>query len=145
VEFCLLPPPRKIWFRRCLFVSNYVQNFQTDLQEIFREGWQWASEQMIKFLAILNRFARWWDLYCNTGMTWLGRGIRCSSASSYVNDFVPSTLICRCLSTICTRCSTSIFRHVRSAVYCSCYLMLFRCPTPSPTVLVRSPNESCGE
>jgi len=24
-------------------------NFQTDLHEIFREGWQWASEQMIKF------------------------------------------------------------------------------------------------
>jgi len=23
--------------------------FQTDLHEIFREGWQWATEQMIKF------------------------------------------------------------------------------------------------
>jgi len=33
-----------------VFVSNVVQKFQTDLHEIFRKGWQWASEQMIKFL-----------------------------------------------------------------------------------------------
>jgi len=33
----------------CLFVSNCVQKLQTDLHEIFSEGWQWASEQMIKF------------------------------------------------------------------------------------------------
>jgi len=33
----------------CLSVSNFVQNFQTDLHEIFREGWQWASEQLSKF------------------------------------------------------------------------------------------------
>jgi len=25
------------------------QNVRTDLHEIFREGWQWAVEQMIKF------------------------------------------------------------------------------------------------
>jgi len=29
--------------------SNFAQNFRTDLREIFREGWQWASEQLIKF------------------------------------------------------------------------------------------------
>jgi len=34
----------------CLSVSNFAQkNFRTDLHEIFREGWQWANEQMIKF------------------------------------------------------------------------------------------------
>ena len=40
-------------FRRCLFVCLFVstlrKNFRTDLHEIFREGWQWASEQMNKF------------------------------------------------------------------------------------------------
>jgi len=25
------------------------KNFQTDLHEIFREAWQWADEQIIKF------------------------------------------------------------------------------------------------
>jgi len=34
----------------CLFVSNFAQKkFQTDLHEIFREGFEWADEQMIKF------------------------------------------------------------------------------------------------
>ena len=32
----------------CLFVSNFVQKLP-DLHEIFREGWQWASELRIKF------------------------------------------------------------------------------------------------
>jgi len=51
-----LPPPKKLCFRRCLFVCLSVcllatlhKNFQSDLHEIFREGWQWANEQMIKF------------------------------------------------------------------------------------------------
>jgi len=39
----------------CL-LATLRKNFQTDLHEIFREVWQWADEQMIKFLAaILNR------------------------------------------------------------------------------------------
>ena len=40
----------------CLFVSLFVRllatlrkNFRTDLHEIFREGFQWTSEQTIKF------------------------------------------------------------------------------------------------
>jgi len=46
---------RRLCFRRCLsvclsvclFLSNFAEtNFQTDLHEIFREGWQLASEQM---------------------------------------------------------------------------------------------------
>jgi len=39
----LLPPPRRICFHRlfvCLFVSTLRKNFQTDLHEILREGWQ---------------------------------------------------------------------------------------------------------
>jgi len=32
----------------CLLATSR-KNFRTDLHEIFREGWQWASEQMAKF------------------------------------------------------------------------------------------------
>jgi len=32
----------------CL-LATLRTNFQTDLDEIFREGWQWASEQIITF------------------------------------------------------------------------------------------------
>ena len=40
-----------VCFRRCFFVcllATLRKNFQTDLHEIFRERWQWASEQMFK-------------------------------------------------------------------------------------------------
>ena len=43
----LLPQPRSTCNRRCL--ATLCKNVQTDLHEIFREGWQWASEQTIKF------------------------------------------------------------------------------------------------
>ena len=36
----------------CLFVcllATLRENFRTDLHEIFREGWQWANEQTVKF------------------------------------------------------------------------------------------------
>jgi len=45
-----LPPPRRLF--SSLFVcllANLRKNFQTDLHEIFREGWQWANKQMVKF------------------------------------------------------------------------------------------------
>jgi len=32
----------------CL-LATLCKNFQTDLYEIFMEGWQWANEQMVKF------------------------------------------------------------------------------------------------
>ena len=58
----LLPPSRRLCFRRCLFVRLSVcllatlrKNFQTDLNEIFSEGWQWASKQITKF---------WWWSGC---------------------------------------------------------------------------------
>jgi len=50
-----LPLPRIIYVSSlfvCLFVCLWAtlhKNFWTDLHKIFREGWQWASEQMIKF------------------------------------------------------------------------------------------------
>jgi len=54
-ELTFLPAPRRLCFHRrlsvCLLVS-LRKIFQTDLHESFREGWQWANEQMIKF---------WWQ------------------------------------------------------------------------------------
>ena len=35
----------------CL-LATLRKSFRTDLHEIFREGWQWANEQMVKF---------WWQ------------------------------------------------------------------------------------
>jgi len=32
----------------CL-LATLRKNFRTDLHELFSEGWQWASEQMVKF------------------------------------------------------------------------------------------------
>jgi len=32
----------------CL-LTTLRENFRTDLGEIFREGWQWATEQIVKF------------------------------------------------------------------------------------------------
>jgi len=72
-----LPPPRRICNRRCLSVC-LLATLLKNLQEIFRKGWQWASEQTVKF---------WWrsriaDPDCDTGKTWLGGGMHCSSAYS---------------------------------------------------------------
>jgi len=54
--FWLLPPPRRIiivvvCLSVCFFclLATLCKNFQTDLYEIFREGWQWASQQTINF------------------------------------------------------------------------------------------------
>ena len=44
----------------CL-LATLRKNFRTDLHEIFREGWQWAVEQTIKF---------WW----RSGTDWLDGG-----------------------------------------------------------------------
>jgi len=47
---------RYIYLRQggCVFVivcllAAFPKFFQTDLHEIFKEGWQWANEQMLKF------------------------------------------------------------------------------------------------
>jgi len=69
----LLPPPRRLCFRRCLSVclllATLHKNFWTDLHEIFREGWQWGNEQTIKF--------RWWS----------------GSSSGYGDCFLDSSLL----------------------------------------------------
>ena len=47
--YIFLPPPRRICNRRYLFIcllATLRKNFLTDLHEIFREGCQWADEQM---------------------------------------------------------------------------------------------------
>jgi len=56
----------------CLFdclLATLRKNFGMDLHEIFREGWQWASEQMTKF---------WW---------------RSGSPSGYSDCFPVSSLL----------------------------------------------------
>jgi len=47
-------------FRRFFdwLLATLRKNFQTDLHEIFREGWQWASEQMIK-ISVAIRIIVW--------------------------------------------------------------------------------------
>jgi len=71
------------------------KNFQTDLHEIFREGWQWTREQMVKF---------WW---------------RSGSPSGYRHCFPDSLLLgdtesginrLRCATLQCTS-YTSRHRH----------------------------------
>jgi len=50
-----------------------------DLHEIFREGWHWASEQMIKFCwRSGSRIRITADPYHDTGETCLGGGMHCS-------------------------------------------------------------------
>jgi len=48
----LLPPPRRICFHHCLSVcllATLRKNFQTDLHEIFGEGWQLAMNNWSNF------------------------------------------------------------------------------------------------
>jgi len=56
----------------CL-LATLRRNFQMDLHEIFREGWQWADEQMIM------------DLH-PSGKTCFGGSMHCPSASSFWCD-----------------------------------------------------------
>ena len=52
ISLVRLLPPRRLCFRRCLSVcllATLRKNFRTGLHEIFREGWLWPIEQMIKF------------------------------------------------------------------------------------------------
>jgi len=48
-----------------------------DLHEIFREGWQWVSEEMIKFL--------WQYGSTPTDKMCVGGGVHCPIASSLVS------------------------------------------------------------
>jgi len=45
----------------CLFLcllATLRKNLRTDLHEIFKDGWQWANEQIVKF---------WWQSGLRTG------------------------------------------------------------------------------
>jgi len=55
-------------FHRCLCVfvclsvcllATLHKNFQTNLHDIFREGWQWADEQIVKFWLVAIRITVW--------------------------------------------------------------------------------------
>ena len=68
--FRVITSAKEIYNRRCLCLSVWGinwwwwwcllatlrKNLWTDLHEIIREGWQWASEQMIKLAATLRWF-----------------------------------------------------------------------------------------
>jgi len=41
-----------------IIISNFAKKFQADLHEIFREVWQWADGEMIKF---------WWPSGSESG------------------------------------------------------------------------------
>ena len=86
----LLSPPRRLCFRRCLFVcllATLRKNFRTDLHEIFRKGCNGSLNKWLNFVgAISIRFARWRDWYRDTGKTCVGGGMHCPSASSYLSS-----------------------------------------------------------
>jgi len=80
-ELLLFLPPLSSLFvclSLCLFVcllATLRENFSTDLHEIFREAWQWAIEQMIKF---------WWRYPDrDTGNLPVSRAIRCGSPPKF--------------------------------------------------------------
>jgi len=77
----------------CLLAA-LCKNFQMDLHEIFRESWQWANEEMIKFwwrsgsqIRVCIRIRRSGygygsGPYRDTVKVGLGGGVHCPSASS---------------------------------------------------------------
>jgi len=52
----------------CIFAHSIC----TDLREIFREGWQWASEQMIKFRWRSGSLSGYVELDCFLDLSLLG-------------------------------------------------------------------------
>jgi len=93
-----------------LSVSNFAQKLpNTDLQEIFRECWQWATEQLIRGdpdhcldTGMVFQICHYWEIWkvvnghktaaptvspdSGTGKTCLGRGMHCPSASSLLKS-----------------------------------------------------------
>jgi len=95
----LLHAPRRLCFRRCLFVCLSVcllatlhKNFQTVLHDIFRQGWQWAIEQMIKF---------WWRSRLQIRI-WIQIRI--------------TTLVRRALAEVCTVSVLPVFHLIKTTV-----------------------------
>jgi len=97
--YLLLPPPRKIRNPRCSFVcllATFRKNFQTDLHEIFRECWQWANEQMVKF---------WWRSGSRIRITLLVRRALAEVCTVPVLLFKLLLLILSLLFTVQRQCS----------------------------------------
>ena len=53
----------------CL-LATLCKNFRMDLHEIFREGWQWANEQMIKFLQQSGSVSGYRDRFLEEMLWW---------------------------------------------------------------------------
>jgi len=88
----------------CLSVwllATLLKNFRTDLREIFREGWQSASEQMVKF---------WWRSGSPSGYRIVFRIRHYWEIRKVVNDInlllilirQMATLVRRALAEVCT-------------------------------------------
>jgi len=81
-RWCLLPPPRRLCFRRrCLFVC-LLATLRTDLVKFSGKvgNGTWTKDYI--FVPISHRFARRRDWYRDTGKTCLGGRIHCPSSSS---------------------------------------------------------------
>ena len=64
--FDFITSAKEVLFLMCLSVcllATLCRNFQIDLQETFRVGWQWASQQMIRGLfsgfITVGRYGKW--------------------------------------------------------------------------------------
>jgi len=103
----------------CLLATLH-KNFRTDLHEIFREGWQWAIEQMMKF--------RWrsrtgspdggTDIATLVRRAFACRGMHSSSVSSSIFD---DSLNCICLIIFIYRYRQFVVQVLQS-VGCVCVL-----------------------
>ena len=83
----------------CLFVCLLVtlqKNFPADLNETFRECWQWADEQVVKF---------WWQSWSPSGYG------DCFPDSSLLGDTESVINRLRCATLHCRASSTSRYRH----------------------------------
>ena len=78
----------------CL-LATLLRNSWTDLHKIFREGWQWAFKQLIKF---------WWPF------RWLSGYRDCCLDLSLLGDTESGINRLRCATLQCTSC-TSRHRH----------------------------------
>ena len=59
------------WFVCLCLLANLYKNFRIDLHEIFREGWQWTNEKIVKFwwwfhhrldTGIVFRIRHYWEI-----------------------------------------------------------------------------------
>jgi len=113
----------RLCFCRCLSVSFSVcllatlcKNFQTHLREIFREGWQWADEQMIKFWWRSGSQSGYRDCFPDSSL--LG------DTESGINRLCCATRQCRaCTSRIAVATLTSL-RHRPLAEVCTAPVLL---------------------